>query len=105
MAETGADGAFCTLAPPELQARVAETRALAARALVGGGVAGSDLLLRLRDTPDVAAALDALIAKERACCSFMTLTPERVDGEIHLTVRAPASFLARFAALFAEPAR
>jgi hypothetical protein len=55
----------------------------------GVAVAGARSL-PFRDAGGVAAELDALVAAERECCPFLTLTVVRAGGAVVLEVAAPA---------------
>lgn len=92
--------AACTLGSADLPERIAAIRDLAARALRNSH--RSDLTLELTYDASAFAEVDALVAKEQECCSFLDFDLQRLGDIIQLTIVAPAS--ARLAAeeLFAH---
>ncbi len=61
------------------------TRALISRTRISGGVQ-----IGLRTLPGVRAELQRLVAAERECCSFLTMSIAATDHElIGLTITAP----------------
>jgi hypothetical protein len=89
----------CTLTADQLPARLAEIRAIGREALIEAG----DRELRFR--PEARARLEAVVAAEAECCSFMALSLGEASGELVLRVDAPpeAEAVAReFVAAFTE---
>jgi hypothetical protein len=70
---------------------------LVSRTMTPGG-------LRLAFHPDRGAAeeLDALVAAERECCAFLTLTVARSEDRLVLDVAAPAEAAAVVQTMFGE---
>jgi MerR family transcriptional regulator, copper efflux regulator len=91
-----------------LNARDAAERAERWRRLLEAHVVGRDALpaghrLTFSDTDGVAPELDALVAAERQCCPFLTLTVVRAGGAVVLEVAAPAEALPVVDAMFGAP--
>ena len=91
-----------------LGARDAAERAERWRRLLDDHGAGHDALpagrrLTFSDADGVAPELDALVAAERECCPFLTLTVARVGGAVVLEVAAPAEALPVVDAMFGSP--
>jgi hypothetical protein len=73
----------CTLTAAELPERLAEMRAVGREALIAAGER------ELRFRPQARERLEAIVAAEAECCSFMTLALGEANGELLLTVEAP----------------
>ena len=76
----------CTLSADELSDRLAEVRAVGRRSLISRGADGT---LRFRGDADTVARLEAIIAAESRCCSFLTFGLRQHAGELVLTIEAP----------------
>jgi hypothetical protein len=77
----------CSLSAEELPARLAEIRAIGADALLGVDGGGA---LRFRNDDATRSRLDAIVAAESECCSFLGFDL-RADGEeLELRITAPA---------------
>lgn len=84
----------CSLNADELSARVAEIGALGSDALRS---ISSDGALHFNGDADTRARLEAIIAAESHCCSFLRFHLREHAGELVLTISAPdgAESLAR----------
>jgi hypothetical protein len=80
----------CSLRGRELEQRLDEITALAAESLLGQEADGDRQILRFRSDPETRRQLEALVAAEAECCSFLDFRLETGRGEIKLTVLAPA---------------
>jgi hypothetical protein len=80
----------CSLQGRELQERLGEIAALAAESLLGQEADGARQVLRFRSDPETCRRLEALVAAEAECCSFLDLRLEAGGEETVLTVLAPA---------------
>jgi hypothetical protein len=79
----------CTLTAPAAAERAQRWRTLLDGNLLDARPIAGGRRLALRYAPDVAAELDELVAAERACCPFVTLTVARFDERLILEVAAP----------------
>jgi hypothetical protein len=80
----------CSLGAAELPGRLAEIRSVGRLALLAADTAESCALLRFRAAPGIRERLDAIVAAESRCCSFLTMTLAGADdGAITLTIEAP----------------
>jgi hypothetical protein len=79
----------CTLTSDAMTHRLAIIEELARDGLIGRESTDAGLRVRLRDTEDVERRTRELIAAESSCCSFLTFSLERVDGELALEIRGP----------------
>jgi hypothetical protein len=79
----------CTLTPGAMTDRLAFIEKLAHDGLIAREATHAGLRVRLRDTEDVERRTRELIAAESTCCSFLTFSLERVDGELALEIRGP----------------
>ena len=95
----------CSLSAEDLPARLAEIRAIGADALLGVYGGGA---LRFRDDGATRTRLEAIVAAESECCSFLGFDL-RADGEeLELRITAPAGgevVADELARAFAEGAR
>ena len=78
----------CSLTAGEAQARGAEFRELAARALTGRSRTERSLTLRFRPDPDVVAQVESLARRERECCPFLEIGVERGRDTVAVTLTA-----------------
>jgi hypothetical protein len=95
----------CSLNAEELPRRLAEIRAIGANALLGVDGAGA---LRFRKDEATRARLEAIVAGESECCSFLTfdLRAGRDELELRITATDGAEGLAdELADAFREGAR
>jgi hypothetical protein len=79
----------CTLGAADLEARVAEIRALGADGLLGSEVGDDRAVLRFRPDPGIRERIEAIVAAESECCAFLDF---RLQHEAHasvLTISAP----------------
>jgi hypothetical protein len=82
----------CSLGAAELPARLAEMRAVGRLALRAVEAGDSRAVLRFGAAPGVRARLDAIVAAEARCCSFLTMTLAAEAGDddaLVLTIEAP----------------
>jgi hypothetical protein len=77
----------CTLAPGELEDRLAWISALTRDALCRHE--RHDLVLDLRYAPEAAERVREMVRKEQACCSFLFFDLHEEPNEIRLTITAP----------------
>lgn len=80
----------CSLGPGQLRERLAEIEAIGAGSLVGKTHDGGRHVLRFRAGGETERRLEAIVAAESRCCSFLDLALDRTDGELTLTLAAPA---------------
>ena len=83
---TGERAIACALSAEELSARLAEIRALGAEALLGVDGPGA---LRFRNDEATRRRLEAIVAAESECCSFLAFDLKSRDDELELRVTAP----------------
>jgi hypothetical protein len=76
----------CTLDAENRATRLAAARELGEHALVGLEVSERRALLRFHGEQE---RVDALVAAERACCSFFEFTTTRNGEQTELEIRAP----------------
>jgi hypothetical protein len=79
----------CTLTSDAMTDRLALIEKLAVDGLIARESTDAGLRVRLRDTEDVERRARELIAAESSCCSFLTFSLERVDGELVLEIVGP----------------
>lgn len=85
----------CTLPTAERPLRVAEFDALARQAVLRAErLEPTRLRLDLAPTPQVAARVAELAARETHCCSFFTFSLTLTGGKLSLEVTAPAAHAA-----------
>lgn len=78
----------CSLGASDLRQRLNEIAAVGAESLIERTVAGKRHLLRFRSDPETRRRLEAIVAAEAKCCSFLDLALEEQDGELILSVNA-----------------
>jgi hypothetical protein len=95
---------LCTLSDSEFAVRGAQWRELLASATERVETPDG---VRLVFPPDarIAEQLDALIAKEASCCSWMAFDVERTRGAISVTVTGPTEARDGLVATFAVTSR
>ena len=76
----------CSLSADELPKRLAEINAIGREALLGATPGGA---LRFRADEPTRARLEAIIAAESQCCSFLRFELAEQSGELVLSVGAP----------------
>ena len=95
----------CSLSADELPSRLAEMSAIGADALSSVGADGT---LRFRADAPTRERLEAIIAAESRCCSFLSFDLREDAGELALTIVAPDGaqpIAADLAAAFAAEAK
>ena len=91
----------CSLRADAAGDREARWRELLARAAVGRAPAPGGVRIELRALPGVRRELERLVAAERDCCPFMTMSVDTTDDHVVvLTVAAPPPAAAVVARLF-----
>ena len=78
----------CTLDAPTLAGRVTEIRALFANSLRGSERDGARLHLTF--DPAARPAVEAMVAKEKACCAFLSFELAEIDDTLKLTITVPS---------------
>jgi len=79
----------CSLDASELQERLREIAEVGATSLIERSTEGDRHLLRFRSDAETHRRLEAIVAAEAKCCSFLDLSLEERGGELILTVGAP----------------
>jgi hypothetical protein len=79
----------CSLAPDDLQRRLAAIAAIGASKLIAREAEGDRHLLRFRAGTETRRQLEEIVAAEAKCCSFLDLALEDRGGELVLTIAAP----------------
>ena len=79
----------CSLSATELQHRLNEIAAVGAESLIERSADGDRHLLRLRSTEETHRRLEAIVAAEAKCCSFLNLSLEARDDGLVLSISAP----------------
>jgi hypothetical protein len=80
----------CSLAPADLERRLAAIAAIGEDGLIGRGIEQGRNVLRFRAEPQTRRRLEGLLAVEGECCSFLDLGLSEADGELRLSIDAPA---------------
>jgi hypothetical protein len=95
----------CSLAADAAGDRESQWRELLSRAVIGRAPAPGGVRIELRASPGVRRELERLVAAERDCCPFMTMSVEATDDQVLvLAVAAPPPAAAIVERLFAgEP--
>jgi hypothetical protein len=101
---TSASDLACSLSAAEGTERAARWRALLETRLLSRAETAFGQRLAFRSDEAVAAELDTLIAAERDCCSFLTLSVERFDDALILDVTGPPDAAPIVQAMFGEAA-
>ncbi len=83
------DPIACSLEANDLQQRLAEIAEVGAESLIERGSDGERHLLRFRSDGETRRRLEAIVAAEAKCCSFLELSLEEGDGELILTIGSP----------------
>jgi len=79
----------CTLSATDLGARGEELRALGGDGLVDATEDHGRAVLRFRPDPSVRERVEALVAAESECCTFLDFELEHGDDATVLTISAP----------------
>lgn len=79
----------CTLGADGLHRRLAEISAVGTANLIAHQREGGRHILRFRPGAETRNRLEAIVAAEAECCSFLDLELAERDGELVLTVVAP----------------
>jgi MerR family copper efflux transcriptional regulator len=98
---TSAQVLACSLAAPAAAERAQRWRSLLDGDLLDAGPIEGGRRLVFRSGPGIAAELDELVAAERECCPFLTLTVARSDERLVLGVVAPPEAVEIVATMFA----
>ena len=80
----------CSLDSRELRRRLDQIAEVGADSLIGRDADGDEHVLRFRSDAQTRRRLEEIVAAEARCCSFLDLTLEEQDGELVLTLAAPA---------------
>ena len=80
----------CSLEAAALQARLNEIAEAGGSYLLESSRDGSRHLLRFLASDGARRRLEAIVAAETQCCSFLDLKLEERNGELQLTIAAPA---------------
>lgn len=79
----------CSLATGDLQQRLAEIAEIGADGLTDRAVRDGRHVLRFRAEPAIRERLEAIVAAEASCCSFLELALVEGADEVVLTIAAP----------------
>lgn len=79
----------CSLGAGELEQRLAAIAEIGASSLLSRDIEGNAHLLRFRADATTRRRLEAIIAAEAECCSFLDLSLGEVGGELVLSIAAP----------------
>ena len=79
----------CSLGASDLRKRLNVIAEVGAESLIERTVDREGHLLRFRSNPRTRGRLEAIVAAETKCCSFLDLKLEERSGELILLVRAP----------------
>jgi hypothetical protein len=100
-------GGACSLGADQLQRRLALIAEIGDQALVSRRAGRDGHRLRFNAGAETRARLEALVAAERVCCSFLALELREEGGELLLWIAAPgggAEVADQLAAAFGPPA-
>jgi hypothetical protein len=104
---TEEDPTACSLGASDLQSRLEEIAAAGAENMIARGIEGDRQVLRFRPGAETRRRLEAIVAAEARCCSFLDLSLEERGGELVLSISALADgrpVAAGLAAAFAKTA-
>ena len=79
----------CSLSAPDLSARLAEIAELGRDALVQSHITGTRAELRFAGSEEVRVRIDAIVAAESQCCTFLSMHIAEQGDVIVLTIDAP----------------
>ncbi len=105
---TDAEPIACSLGASDFQQRLSEIAEVGAASLIGREEEGGRHILRFRFDPTTRHRLAQIVAAEAECCSFLDLALTEHDGELILTLAAPAEaqpVVDELAVAFAEGSR
>jgi len=78
----------CSLNTGQLEQRLTEIAAVGAASLISRGSEGGRHLLRFRADATTRQRLEAIVAAEAECCSFLDLSLSEQAGELVLSISA-----------------
>ena len=87
---TEGDPIVCSLNPDELQSRLDEIAGLGSESLITRKTDGDRHLLRFHGDAGTRQRLEAIVAAEAQCCSFLDLSLTRDGDVLVLSIVAPA---------------
>lgn len=79
----------CSLGASDLRQRLDEIAEVGAESLIERSADGARHLLRFRSDPETRRRLEAIVAAEAKCCSFLDLSLAEEGGELVLSISAP----------------
>ncbi len=79
----------CSLGASALEQRLAAIADIGADSLVSRETRGDQRLLCFRSSDETRQRLEAIVAAEAECCSFLDLSLIEKDGELILSIAAP----------------
>jgi hypothetical protein len=79
----------CSLGTSDLRQRLNEIAAIGAESLIERSEDGDCHLLRFRSNAETRRRLEAVVAAEAECCSFLELSLEERDDKLVLAIVAP----------------
>jgi hypothetical protein len=79
----------CSLGAVELEQRLAAIAEVGAEGLISRDLEGERHLLRFRSNAATRQRLEAIVAAEAECCSFLDLSLKEEEGELVLSIAAP----------------
>jgi hypothetical protein len=86
---TDAKPVACSLSAGDLEQRLAAIAAIGADSLIARSVEGGRHELRFRADATTRERLEAIVAAEAECCSFLDLALHEDGGELVLSIAAP----------------
>lgn len=79
----------CSLGASDLRQRLNEIAEVGTDSLIERSADGERHLLRFRSDAETRRRLEAIVAAEAKCCSFLGLSLEEQGGELVLSISAP----------------
>lgn len=79
----------CSLSASDLRQRLNEIAEVGAESLIERSADGDHHLLRFSSTEETRQRLEAIVAAEAKCCSFLDLSLEERGTELVLSISAP----------------
>jgi hypothetical protein len=79
----------CTLSAVDYQRRLRAIRRVGFEAFVSADERPDGATLRFRNSPETRQQLDEIVAAERACCPFLSLTVDDAGDQLIVGVTAP----------------
>jgi hypothetical protein len=86
---TGAIPIACSLGASDLQERLSEIAEIGAESLIERSTEDGRHLLRFRSDAETRRRLEAVVAAEEKCCSFLDLSLEEQGSQLVLMLSAP----------------